>query len=1035
MKDRIPAFSALLIMIALSFVGIACLPMLNIQYKPSNSGRTIRVTWSYPGASPEIVEAEVTSRSEGVMSRLSGNTGTSSVSRNGSGTASVTFPKNTDLAAVRLELASAIRNIYPSFPAGVTYPVISHGVGGTRSETSLSYLIKGSLPSLEIEKYTREHILPALADVKGVDNVGLYGATPFQWVITYDPDKLQSAGLKPDDIESAFRQRYNDNLVGMSETDGQVMAIRLALKGDDDFGSLPIGSNNGQIVRLRDVAVWRYQEALPSSYYRVNGLNTITVAVSTVEDANLLAVADDVRKTMIGLQERFPAEISANLVYDSSEYVAAELGRIYLRTGICLALLLLFVLIVYRSWRYMLTVIATLSVNLLIAVTLYALAGISVHIYTLAGITVSLGIIIDTSIVMIDHYARTGNRKAFPSLVAAVGTTVAALMLVLLLPEKERANLTDFIWVIALNLTLSLLVSYLFIPALMSYMPSTCSSGTSGTRLRRRMKRRQRYERYISWGLQHRWIYVLVMVAGFGLPLCLLPQASSLEKKKNRNVFQEILYKVVSWEPYSDNRQVIDKVAGTSFAAFYKALDRSDFYREPERKTLHINAGMLEGCTVHQLNEVVRSMENFLAGFEEIESFTTNVISYSDADITVKFKPEYEDTAFPSQLKASATSMAINFGGANWSIYGIDDQGFNNNVVSDRRSHRITLTGYNYRELYAYAEYLTDYLSRNKRVSGAEIWGAGWRGSPKTEFHMAYDFERMAAAGITPAEYYSSLSSVLYDRTIGAVDVDGEWTDVVLESSDIESFDLWHVLNVPLTVGAQSAPLKDIGSIQKRHTNVDITKSKQTYEINVCYDFVGSYELVRRVSEEAVDHMNEEILPVGYKAENPASGWFNKNKDRYAWLIFLIIAAIYVMLSITFESLRLPFAVILMVPVSFIGLFLVFGLSELSFDQGGFAAFVMLCGIVVNAGIYIIMSFQKHSVHDVRSYVKAFSVKITPIMLTIISTVLGLIPFLTDGPQEVFWFDFAVGTIGGMLFSILALVFVLPVFAIRKTRR
>ena len=148
----------------------------------------------------------------------------------------MTFPKNTDLAAVRLELASAIRNIYPSFPAGVTYPVISHGVGGTRSETSLSYLIKGSLPSLEIEKYTREHILPALADVKGVDNVGLYGATPFQWVITYDPDKLQSAGLKPDDIASAFRQRYDDNLVGMSETDGQVMAIRLALKGDDDFG-------------------------------------------------------------------------------------------------------------------------------------------------------------------------------------------------------------------------------------------------------------------------------------------------------------------------------------------------------------------------------------------------------------------------------------------------------------------------------------------------------------------------------------------------------------------------------------------------------------------------------------------------------------------------------------------------------------------------------------------------------------------------------------------------------------------------------
>ena len=125
MKGRIPAFSALLIMVALSFVGIACLPMLNIQYKPSDSGRTIRVTWSYPGASPEIVEAEVTSRIEGVMSGLSGNTGTSSVSRNGSGTASVTFPRNTDLAAVRLELASAIRNIYPSLASIMKPPTCS----------------------------------------------------------------------------------------------------------------------------------------------------------------------------------------------------------------------------------------------------------------------------------------------------------------------------------------------------------------------------------------------------------------------------------------------------------------------------------------------------------------------------------------------------------------------------------------------------------------------------------------------------------------------------------------------------------------------------------------------------------------------------------------------------------------------------------------------------------------------------------------------------------------------------------------------
>ena len=99
----------------------------------------------------------------------------------------------------------------------------------------------------------------------------------------------------------------------------------------------------------------------------------------------------------------------------------------------------------------------------------------------------------------------------------------------------------------------------------------------------------------------------------------------------------------------------------------------------------------------------------------------------------------------------------------------------------------------------------------------------------------------------------------------------------------------------------------------------------------------------------------------------------------------------------------------------------------------------MLCGIVVNAGIYLVLTYidvmktsRYASGSQIHGYVKAFGRKITPIMLTVVSTILGLIPFLTDGPQEVFWFDFAIGTIGGMAFSLIAVIFVLPVFVLKK---
>jgi multidrug efflux pump subunit AcrB len=122
-----------------------------------------------------------------------------------------------------------------------------------------------------------------------------------------------------------------------------------------------------------------------------------------------------------------------------------------------------------------------------------------------------------------------------------------------------------------------------------------------------------------------------------------------------------------------------------------------------------------------------------------------------------------------------------------------------------------------------------------------------------------------------------------------------------------------------------------------------------------------------------------------------------------------------------------------MIPVGFIGLFLTFAIGKFTFDQGGFAAMIMMCGIVVNAGIYIVNEYNiirhRNPLADATEvYVKAYNRKIIPTLLTIVSTVLGLIPFLFDGTDNVFWFAFAVGVMGSMLFSVLALVVYLPVF-------
>lgn len=1034
-RGGISSFSVLLIAVALAAVGIVSIPRLNVQYKPSEPGHTIRVSYRLAGASSESLELEVTSKIEGVLAGLDGCRKVTSVSSKGVGSVSVTFGKNTDIAAARFEVASAVRNLYPSLPEELAYPSISLNAGGEKKTPAISYQVKSPLPSVEIEKFIKNHIQTPLSSVKGVEDIRISGVSPYQWGITFDARKLVSLGLKASDISSAFRNHYSEGLLGMTELPGgNVMGVRLASSSGDDFGAIPVRKVAGRVVYLRDIATWRYEESLPDTYFRINGLNTIGVTVYTSGGSSMLTAVRGVKEMMSSMQDSFPSEFTVSEGYDATGYVTSELNKIYVRTGLCILILLLFVFLVNRSWRSMFIVMLTLGVNVLISLAVYSFAGIPVHIYTLAGITVSLGIVIDTTIVMTGHYEYYRDRGAFPELLAAVLTTVASLIMILLLPESERGNLTDFIWVISINLCVSLAVAYFFVPALMDYLPVRRTSYSLSMRRRRRVVRwNHTYERVLRWSVRHRAAFVVVLIMAFGIPLFLIPAPS----KKTRGVFYEkIVRPVVSWQPYVKARNNIDRYAGSSFGLFYRALDRSNFYREPERKKLYISPGMPEGCSVQQLNEVTRSMENYLSSFDEIEMFTTSINSYDDAMIVVTFKPEYENTSFASALKSQVTSMAINFGGANWQVYGIDENSFNNNIISTRKSDKIALQGYNFKDLCRYAEILMDTMASYKRVQGLEIWGAGRNGEPSTEFVLDYDFEKMLSAGVNPYNYYRKLSTLLFDSRICTVSGDDGPVQVLLRSSDSDSYDLWHVLNEPVEVDSVKAKLSVAGSIVKKRTGLDIRKKNQSYEINVCYDFIGSRELSMSLKRNMTDYMNEEVLPVGFKAEFSGGGWFERHKDRYAWLILLIIAVIYVMLAMSFESLKLPFVVILMIPVSFIGLFLAFGLSELTFDQGGFAAFVMLCGIVVNAGIYLVRTYQKTAGQNrLRCYVKAFNHKVNPILLTILSTILGLLPFLSDGPEEVFWFDFAVGTISGLLFSMIAMYFYLPIFVLSRREK
>ena len=472
MKARISSFTVLLLMAVFSVVGISVLPLLNVQYAPSPKVRTITVSYSWPDASASIIESEVTSKLEGVFASIKSNVGLSSVSDNGYGSIEINFRKGTDMEAARFEVSSQIRNLYNSLPSGVSYPEISSGPSGMQEQTALSYVIKGDIPTAEIEKYITGHVMDKISAVEGTGKISLWGAVPFEWVVDFDNEKAALYGIDADELASAFVSYFSTEVIGLASGKDGMMNVRLKNRiSDDGFGAIPIKKSAGRIIYLRDVADYTYQEARPDSYFRINGLNTIVLSINAEPNTNLIKVAGNVKSLMNELQQEFPGTITATLDYDSSEYISSELNKIYFRTVLCLLILMVFVFLVSRSWRYVAIISATLAVNIFIAVAMYYFLGLGIHIYTLAGITVSLGIIIDSSIVMTDHYGYYRNRKVFPALLGAVATTVAALSVIFLLPEKDKINLGDFALVISINLCVSLFTAYLFVPSLMDRYP------------------------------------------------------------------------------------------------------------------------------------------------------------------------------------------------------------------------------------------------------------------------------------------------------------------------------------------------------------------------------------------------------------------------------------------------------------------------------------------------------------------------------------------------------------------------------------
>ncbi|MCB0632548.1 MAG: efflux RND transporter permease subunit [Saprospiraceae bacterium] len=1025
-------FRIFILFAVLTLIGLSLVPRLPLNFLPPAGRAGLSVTYQWPNASPELVERELTTPLEGTFALIEGVEKIESVSGAGNGRISLQLNEHRSPDYIRFELASRIRQLYPNFPEGVPFPAIhlNRPDDDEQDRPLLVYSLGGKAALHDLYRYASETLSPQLALISGIQRIEVTGGKALEWHIHYRPALLQAYGLTTETIRQAVHQQFQHQNLGITTDGEESLFANLAATASGevwrptDWARLPLEVVGKRLLYLGDVADINLQEQEPDDYYRINGQNSIRLLFYPETGVNTLHLANEIRQTLEVKQTDLPNTYRLYLDDDATEYIREELFKIRNRSLLSLGILLLFTLLVYRSWRYLLVITGSLIANLGLAFILYYVTGVQLHLYALAGITVSFGIIIDNAIVMAHHWRRQRNRRVFPALLAATLTSIAALAIVFFLPERWQLNLLDFARVMIINLGVSLLVALLLIPALMEKLqPREKVRKKRLSRQRAAARRWQAFGRGLRWLLRYRPLVLTAVILAFGLPVFLLPNRVDGWDWYNRSLGSDWYVEEV--------KPIVNRVLGGTLRLFSWYVYEGSSYRQAEETVLYVQGSMPPGATTAQLDAVIRQIESYLGQFErEIEQYVSRVNSGQYGQISIYFKPE-AGFSFPYILKNRLTAYATNMGGVSWNIYGVG-RGFSNESGQGPPRFRVAMYGYNKDELARQSERFAEILLRHPRIQEVNTEAnINWWEKDRYEYELQLDRPALARAALPPAALYPMLQHFNQLPQTALFLDDGR--PVRLFSQD--ETDKWQLEHIAQARDSNRYLLGNLLQLTKEKVPASLHKEDQQYLRVVEFEYTGSGRFGSLYLDECLEAMRLSV-PLGYTMER-LNYRREGEQQQLNSLLLLVIVLIFFICAVHFESLRRALVIIWLIPISFIGIFLTFYLFDFYFDQGGYTAFIMVSGLSVNSLILILSDYQgfrkQQPYRDaLELYIKAYRHKITPILLSVLSTALGLIPFLIAGDGEFFWFALAAGTIGGLVFSLLVISVVTPVFWVRK---
>ncbi|MEM9983752.1 MAG: efflux RND transporter permease subunit, partial [Bacteroidota bacterium] len=645
--------SILLVHVAICLVGWCLLPKLGVAPAKKTAQAQFKIQAMLPGATPQQVETQLTSRLESAIAGLEGVDKIYSVSSHGVASLSVHLEDRENMNFTEQDFRRRLRKIHAELPPRTPFPRISVP-NGQRPQPLLTYYLVTDLPLAQAADSLRHGMAVALAMLPDLSGVQVAGEPRKQLTVTYREENLRALGVRPIALEGWLRDWGREQGLGRWTQQGKTQTISLT-KSPPNLATLrnarfPIGPQ--RTVALRELVHLEFTSLPAGQIFRFNGSDALKITFFAEPQSSPWLLSEQVEEKLPVLGRYLSKNTSFELVTDHTQELRFSIYRAILRAILAVVLVLLIVALITRNAAYLATLIACLLASLGICWVMMWWLEISLNVYTLAALSIGFGLMADQMIMAVDTNRRYG-RLAPLAVAAATLTTLAALLVIAFLPFELRKLLSGFGITLTIMLLASFSVASLLVPALwralgqpgISTEPQHLHSVPTWVM------------RGYTWLLQRRrWVWLACILA-FGLPVYLLPPQMNATGTLN-----QVYNATLGHQTYQEQiRPWVDRLLGGTSRLFYLknrlSGPRSEFSKETR---LVISATLPPNFTPTAAQDLIAPFEQLFQPHldtSQVRRYFTEVSSADRVRLTVWFSPQAIKGGLLYRLQTQASRL------------------------------------------------------------------------------------------------------------------------------------------------------------------------------------------------------------------------------------------------------------------------------------------------------------------------------------------------------------------------------------------